>query len=131
MFAPARRLVRNGLLLLGVLVAVAGTALPGSDAAAARRRPDLVLRAKFGNVLEVANAGDRATTRGFVVRVENLTQGGAFFESVDELLRPGESVDISFFACPPTTFRFTADANNDIRERNERNNVLTATMDNC
>ena len=131
MFAPARHRVRNGLLLMGVVAAVAGMALPGSDAAAARRRPDLVLQAKFGNVLEITNAGNRATTRGFVVRVENLTEGVTFFETVDQVLRPGQSVDISFFACPTTTFRFTADANDVIRERNERNNVLTATMDNC
>ncbi len=131
MFAPARSLVMNGLLLMGVLVAVASVALSGSDASAAPRRPDLVLRTKFGNVLEITNAGDRATTSGFVVRVENLTQGGTFFENVDQLLSPGESVDIPFFACPTTTFRFTADVNNDIRESNEGNNVLTATMDNC
>jgi len=94
-------------------------------------RPDLVLQAKFGNVLEITNAGNRATASGFVVRVENLTQGGTFFEKVNQVLAPGQSVDINFFACPTTTFRFTADDTNVILESNERNNVLTAAMNNC
>src|SRR5262245_66526821 len=105
MFASARRLVRTGLFLFGFLAIVTGIALPGGRASAAAEPelvflPDLVLQAKFGNVLEITNAGNRATASGFVVRVENLTQRGTFFEKVSQVLAPGQSVDISFFACP-------------------------------